>query len=81
MANTLNVAIYKAPSTVELAHWVIHAHVQGVDLIYQVIGGDGEPFEYDEKQTYPERSGSHSNSIPVSKDVIKSIDDVRTIQG
>jgi Family of unknown function (DUF6540) len=79
MANTLQVAIYKAPSTVELAHWAIHARVGGVDMIYQVIGGDGEPFEYDENQTYPERSGSHANSITVSTNVTKSIDDVRKI--
>jgi hypothetical protein len=79
MANTLKVAIYKAPSPVELAHWAIHAHIGVVDMIYQVIGGDGEPFEYDENETYPERSGSHTNSIPVSTNLTKSTDDMSKI--
>ena len=79
MSNTLRVAIHKAPSKIELAHWAFHARVGGFDMIYQVIGGDGEPFEYNEKPTYPERSGSHASNVAVSTNVTKSIDEMREI--
>ena len=69
MLNTLMVAICKALSKIELAHWAFHARVGGFDMIYQVIGGDGEPFEYDEKPCYPERSGSHSSNVAVSSNI------------
>jgi len=48
-------------------------------MIYQVIGGDGEPFEYNEKPTYPECSGSHSSNVAVSTNVTKSIDEMRVV--
>ena len=79
MTNTLKIAIYKARFTGELAHWAIHVNVEGIDMIYEVIGGDGEPFEYDDKQTSPARSGSYSISIAVPNNIPKSLDEMREI--
>ena len=77
---SIHVAIYKAPSKVELAHCAIYVRDRtGNDMIFQVIGGDGEDFEFNEKATDPMRSQSFASSTNVTYNLSESVEEVRGI--
>lgn len=79
MPASLYVAIYYAPSQVELAHWAMFVQDDGEEMVLQVIGGDGEDFEFDSRETNPIRSKSLSSMLLVSSNLLKDMESIYEI--
>jgi hypothetical protein len=75
---SLYVAIYYAPSQLELAHWAMFVEDDDNrgEMVLQVIGGDGEDFEFDARETNPIKSKSFSSMTLISN---KLTEDLETI--
>lgn len=80
MVSALYVAIYYAPSKVELAHWAMFVQDDdGEEMVLQVIGGDGEDFEFDARETNPTKSKSFSSMLLVSNKLKTDVEKIYEI--
>jgi hypothetical protein len=78
MPASLLVAIYYAPSEDELAHWAISFQDDdaGEEMVLQIIGGDGEDFQFDARETNPISSKSLSSTTLISDNLSKGLEEI-----
>ena len=73
----VNVAIYKAPSLVDLAHWAIEVKKEEISLIYQVLGY-ATAFHFDCSQKKAQNSTQFYRYVAIAKDLnsLESLHDI-----
>jgi hypothetical protein len=70
--------IYTAPSPDKLAQWVIHMACDTEDSMFEIIGGDGEPYRFSEqREIYYKREGRVSEIFLYGHDFPFDMADVR----
>ena len=68
----VNVAIYRAPSLVDLAHWAIEVRKEELFFIYQILGY-AKAFRFDHRQKKAIDSTEFYRYVAVTKD-LKSVE-------